>query len=115
LVASKAEEMLSPTTDGGDADDQSILRARLADLQTQPNLAIRHYRLALSINPWEIGWRLRLARLLRQQGRLSEADVEYSLLSQQAPERSDIRMERASLQLEIAEQKIRSGPSGRQP
>ena len=115
LLASRAEEMLSPPAGEPRADDTSILRARLAELQNQPSLAIRHYQLALSINPWEIDWRLRLARLLRRQGRLSEAEKEYSLLFGQAPARKDIQAERASLRLEIAEQDVRSGLSNGLP
>ncbi len=68
-----------------------LLQARLAELQGQNEQAIQQYKLALGAHSWEIETRLRLARLLLQEGRLREAEGEFSLLRALAPQRADIK------------------------
>jgi tetratricopeptide (TPR) repeat protein len=97
LVANRAEMALEqPDPPVGPLD-----RARVAELQSQPDVAIEQYRLALSENPWESEARLRLARLLHQQGRLAEAESEYSLLSSELRTRKEIQEEMAALKQEL--------------
>ncbi|MBX3439300.1 MAG: O-antigen ligase family protein, partial [Planctomycetaceae bacterium] len=66
------------------------LRARLAELQGEPEVAISYYRSVLETDPRDEETRLRLAQLLIREERLPEAETELSLLHGLAPHRKDV-------------------------
>jgi tetratricopeptide (TPR) repeat protein len=102
LLSMRAEQLLQQGTWEDARDPSPQLRARLAELGGQTDRAITLYRSALSNDPWneeDIETRLRIAQLLKQAGRLSEAESELSLLRHLAPERSDIQKQFEALRL----------------
>ena len=69
----------------------------------RPDQAIAAYRAALAREPDQAGWRLELALLLRQQGRLAEAQSEVGTLLAQQPNNTRALDLRTELAREIAE------------
>ncbi len=93
---------LAKEVETADLDEFSyILLARLAELQGQPAKAIEAYRQAVQLAPAEIEPRLMLARVLRNDGQLKQAEDEYSLLRILAPRRGDIAKEHRELRLQM--------------
>ena len=80
-----------------------LIRGKFAELTNDPDQAIYYYEESLSLHPEDIETRLRLARIFRKNGRFAEADMEYSLLSQQVPNRKDIQAEKAEVQRELTQ------------
>jgi len=88
---------------------QLILKARIEDRLDRKEAAIDSYRRALEIEPRQGEWRLELCKLLRNTGKLDEAQRELGVLESL----SGLHSEARDLREAIATQKARGGSGDR--
>lgn len=71
------------------------MQARLAEKQKQIPAAEQHLKEAIEAAPDEAGRLIDLARFLARQGRAAESDAAFERASQLAPNRADLKFQRA--------------------
>lgn len=92
-LVSRSEELVNGVKPDDYEEFPFILIARLAELQGNTKEAIAAYREVILRSPEEIEPRLKLARLLKSDGQLEQAENEYRVLKMLAPKRRDVKEE----------------------
>lgn len=90
-LANRASRLLKEEAWEDDEEPSHLLQARLLELQGQTEGAVRHYKLAFSDHKMEIEARLRLAQLLTEEQRFSEAESELLIVQGLAGDRQDVQ------------------------
>ena len=91
LLASKARQLIRVQQSRLTGRQRHHLDAVAHTLSDRPEAAVESYRRALSLAPFKVDWRLELAKLLQQQGRIGEALEEARICASLAPKRHDVR------------------------
>jgi O-antigen ligase/tetratricopeptide (TPR) repeat protein len=93
----------------GQSDPESaFLRGRAAELRGDLAAAIDHYQQAVNRLSLEVAWRVRLARVFEQVGRIPEALAEWKACNRIAPNRKDFRAEIVRLERLMMERAAKS-------
>lgn len=86
LLVEKANQLIERPKSQLPDQRRHYLKAVIHRLQKRPEEAIQAYRQALKIEPLQVDWRLDLARLLHDQGRINDAHQEARFCASLAPQ-----------------------------